>query len=1127
MKRVQTLLVGISCFVSGLFAQVHVTGTVYDETGEPAIGVNIEVEGTTMGTITDFDGFFELDVPSGVKNLIMSYVGYKTETVPVKPNMKVTLRTEALGLEEVVVTGMVKQDKRLFTGAATKVDAENAKLDGVADVSRSLEGRASGVSVQNVSGTFGTAPKIRVRGATSIYGTSKPLWVVDGVVLEDAVELSADELSSGDAQTLIANSIAGINADDIESFQILKDGSATSIYGARAMAGVIVVTTKKGQVGQTHLNYTGEFTYRMKPSYKDYNICNSQEQMGIYQELRDKGWLEASALSTAMRSGVYGKMFSLLDTYIASSGEFGLNNTSEAINGYLRQAEYRNTDWFDKLYRNTIMMNHSISFSMGTERAQVYASLSALYDPGWDIASQVQRYTGAVKANFNILPTGSKQKLTFGINTTGSYRKQKSQGASSLDQNEVTGGQSRNFDINPFYYAMTTSRAMSPTEKYRNNYCDFNIFDEIKLNTLGITVTDIKFQGELNYSPIKGLEFAFIGALRYNDNVTETEIDDESNQARAYRAGVDAATENDLIRDSNPYLYQDPEETSSQRISVLPEGGIYSKASASMLAYDFRGTVSYNHGFANDGSEGDDHIINLFAGAELNASDRKKTGFDGYGYQFRNGGIPYLYYKVFKQAQEEGTNYYYREMSYSRNLAFFGMATYSYKSRYTINGTIRYEGSNQLGKSTRARWLPTWNVSGAWNAHEERWWNPTFDKWWTNATLKLSYSLTATRGPASNSSAIFQAYSPWRPLASVTETGIELAALENSELTYEKKHEFNVGVAFGFVENRINFEFDYYLRNNFDLIGYVQTSGVGGVIDKLANDATLKSSGQEFTLSTINIRKKNFTWTTDLIFSHATNKITKLHSFSNIISLVDGMGRGRREGYEIGALFSIPFAGLTEEGLPTFWADKEHTKKYTPDNYDEINFQDFNDLDFLKYEGSLDPTIYGSFNNTFTLFKDLRIGIFLTYSFGNVVRLDPLEVNNTSDFRASMKEMKNRWVAPGDEARTNIPVIPSKRQYQDILNISSAYSAYDYSDLRVAKGDFIRLKEIFVEYKFPQKWFENQKVVSSFSAKFSGTNLALLYADKKLNGRDPEYYNVGGVSSPVARQFTLTLRLGL
>ena len=126
-----------------------------------------------------------------------------------------------------------------------QLKAENIKMDGMADISRGLEGRSAGVSVQNVSGTFGTAPKIRVRGATSIYGSSKPLWVVDGVIMEDVAEIGADDLSSGDAETLISSAIAGLNADDIESFQILKDGSATSIYGARAMAGVIVVTTKK------------------------------------------------------------------------------------------------------------------------------------------------------------------------------------------------------------------------------------------------------------------------------------------------------------------------------------------------------------------------------------------------------------------------------------------------------------------------------------------------------------------------------------------------------------------------------------------------------------------------------------------------------------------------------------------------------------------------------------------------------------------------------------------------------------------------------------------------------------------------------------------------------------------
>ena len=170
----------------------------------------------------------------------------KTQEVPIKAGtIKVVLQPDAEVLEEVVVTGMQKMDKRLFTGAADQLSAANVKIDGMPEISRALEGRSAGVSVQNVSGTFGTAPKIRVRGATSIYGSSKPLWVVDGVIMEDVTEVSADDLSSGNAETLISSAIAGLNSDDIETFQILKDGSATSIYGARAMAGVIVVTTNK------------------------------------------------------------------------------------------------------------------------------------------------------------------------------------------------------------------------------------------------------------------------------------------------------------------------------------------------------------------------------------------------------------------------------------------------------------------------------------------------------------------------------------------------------------------------------------------------------------------------------------------------------------------------------------------------------------------------------------------------------------------------------------------------------------------------------------------------------------------------------------------------------------------
>ena len=486
MKRIYCLMITMLLVVCA-YAQTKVTGTVYEETGMGAIGANVVAEGTTVGTVTDFDGFFELNVPAGVKNLVISYMGYKTVTVPVKPTVNVTLESDAQQIEEVVVTGMVKQDKRLFTGAATKLEAEETMLSGVADVSRSLEGRAAGVSVQNVSGTFGTAPKIRVRGATSIYGASKPLWVVDGVILEDAVEMDADDLSSGDATTLIASAIAGINSEDIESFQILKDGSATSIYGARAMAGVIVVTTKKGKAGQSKLSYTGEVTYRMIPSYDDYNICNSQEQMGIYQEFERKGWLEYSSLYAAKNSGVYGRMYALIDA--AKGGNVGLPNTQEAKNAYLRAAEFRNTDWFAQLFNQTVMHNHSVSFSTGTERARVYASLSAMQDPGWYKASSVSRFTGMMNASYDVLPSTSKQKLTVGIATMGSYRTQVAPGTISASTDPINGTVSREFDINPFSYAMNTSRAMDPEETYRRNYCDFNIMDELENNYIDIKLT--------------------------------------------------------------------------------------------------------------------------------------------------------------------------------------------------------------------------------------------------------------------------------------------------------------------------------------------------------------------------------------------------------------------------------------------------------------------------------------------------------------------------------------------------------------------------------------------------------------------------------------------------------------
>ena len=322
--------------------------------GAPVPGCYVSVEGTNLGGITDLDGNFEIkNVPESAQYVVASFMGAKDARVAITPNMKIVLEDDAELLEGAVVNGMYSVDRRLNTGSAVKVDAKEANISGMVDISRSLEGRAAGVSVQNVSGTFGTAPKIRVRGATSIYGSSKPLWVVDGVIMEDVVDVSADDLSSGDANTLISSAIAGLNSDDIESFDILKDGSATSIYGARAMAGVIVITTKKGTSGSSKISYTGEYTYRLKPSYNTFNIMNSQDQMEIYQELQQKGYLNYAETANASNSGIYGKMYQLITQYDESSGTFGLANTEAARNAYLLAAEFHNTDWFDILFNHT------------------------------------------------------------------------------------------------------------------------------------------------------------------------------------------------------------------------------------------------------------------------------------------------------------------------------------------------------------------------------------------------------------------------------------------------------------------------------------------------------------------------------------------------------------------------------------------------------------------------------------------------------------------------------------------------------------------------------------------------------------------------------------------------------
>ena len=294
---------------------------------------------------------------------------------------------------------------------------------------------------------------------------------------------------------------------------------------------------------------------------------------------------------------------------------------------------------------------------------------------------------------------------------------------------------------------------------------------------------------------------------------------------------------------------------------------------------------------------------------------------------------------------------------------------------------------------------------------------------------------------------------------------------------------------------------------------------------RLGNVASMASNGFEISLTTKNIQTKDFSWTTNFIYSHTKNQVTQLESQVRAFDLISGTGFAF-EGYPVRSLFSYQFTGLNSEGLPTFISEAGEP------TVSDVYFQE-RDKDLLKenllYSGSVDPTDVGSLGNIFS-WKGFRLNAYITYSFGNVIRLDPVFRSSYDDLNSMPREFKNRWTIPGDEAKTDIPVIASYWQNRIYANnksyLSYAYNAYNYSDARIARGDFVRLKELSLSYDFPKRIVEKMKL-GNLGLKVQATNLFLLYADKKLNGQDPEFYNTGGVAVPLAKQFTFTLRIGL
>jgi TonB-linked SusC/RagA family outer membrane protein len=1106
VPKVLKLTLLFTLFTFKLFAQQTLTGVVTDSAGRGLADVSVVVKGTKNGTSTNLRGEYQLsNVPSNA-TIVFSYVGLQSQEVRIgsRSNVNITMREDATNLQNVVVTGFQRIDKNKFTGAAVTLKGEDVRTEGVIDVSRMLEGRAAGVAVQNVSGTFGSAPKIRIRGATSITGENKPLWVVDGVVLEDIVNISNDQLSSGDPNTLLGSAVAGLNANDIESFDILKDASATALYGARAMNGVIVITTKKGKSGTPVISYTGNFGVQLKPSYSNYNIMNSADQMSVYAELERKGYLDFNSIANRADAGVYGKMADLIKT-VNPDGSFALANTPQARAAFLNRYAMANTDWFDILFRNSLTQEHSLSLSSGTDRAQSYFSTSYYNDQGWTIADKVKRYTINMRNTYNF-----SNKFSGGFKVAGSVRQQTAPGTTARRSNPVEGSYDRDFDINPFSYALNTSRALTAydqngdLEYFRRNFAPFNIINELANNTIKLNLVDISLTADAQYRFTKWLNYSFIGAIRYVRTTKEHVVTENSNEANAYRAAGTST-----IAQANRFLYKDPDNPSAEPVVVLPYGGFYNRDEDELKNYTFRNVLNFDKTF------GGVHQILGLVGQEVKYADRQNANNTGFGYQYNNGGVPFIDYRIVKQFIENSLQYYGMGNTYERFVGYFANARYIYNKKYALEGTFRRDGSNRLGASEKARWINSYTVSGRWNVEQESFMENV--KALSYLTLRASYGLNANYGNATNSLAVLRTQLTNRPYLNDRQLAIDIKNLENSDLTWERKFEGNLGLDAGFLNNRVNVSIDAYQRKSLDLINLIRTSGIGGEVTKAANYADMKSSGYEFSVGGSAVKTRNFTWQTNLTFSYNTTKITRAENFPIVYDLVIPEG-GALVGYPVRSLFSIPFAGLNNLGVPTFKTQKGDTSMAVDLQSDKIGF--------LKYEGPVDPTIVGGFTNNFT-YKNFSVGFHISYQAGNKIRLYPAFKNVYTDLDASPNEFKNRWTLPGDEKITNIPSIADKYTNYGIDNASAyPYNNYNYSTERVVDGSFVRLKSVTVRYSLPASILRSTGIVKSASVSLVGNNLWLIYSDKNLHGQDPEFFNAGGVALPINKQFTLSLKVG-
>ena len=1040
-----------------------IKGIVTDKKKEPLPGVTVMIKGTSVGVATDKDGRFEMAQPKDSNIvLIVSFVGMKTQTIAYKgqPNLTIVLEEDSQEMEEVVVTGYQVIDRRRNTGASQRLKMDDIMTAGVPNLDQMLEGRVSGMTLVSGSGEVGVAPKIRIRGTSTLIGNREPLWVVDGIIVQDPVPISAEELNDPDYINRIGNAIAGLNPQDIERLDILKDAAATALYGTKAANGVIVITTKKGRIGAPVINYNMSTTFRQRPRYTDrkINLMNSRERIQFSRELNEQHYVFSGHFNYVGYEGL------LDDLY---NGKINDTQFAEKV-AYL---ETLNTDWFKLLTEDTFSHQHTISMSGGSEQARYYASIGYSRDNDVIKGNYNERYTSSLN-----LESTLTEWLTASFQMQGNVSRRK------YNQSETS----------PMDYAYNTSRAIPAYDengkyfyyerKVGNNYRQYNILNELEnsysdQHTSGITVTaNLRFDinSWLNANAI----------ISYTNS--NTEIEGYWGEKTYHVAALRGSEYGEV-----PPSY-----------SELPYGGELSTNETRNNSYTARLQINANKYFGVN----EQHNINVSAGMEMSSSKYKGYSRTDRCY-YPDRGMTFVSGISLENFPEYGVWLASNVPSLSNNLTniLSGYATlsYSYHNYFTANVNARVDGSNKFGDQSNNKFLPIWSASAAYNFSEHE---ALKADWIDYMTLKASFGYQGNMLD-DQSPVMLIKKQPTDPYYNEMTSSIERNP--NPNLKWEKTSSFNVGLQLSLLHNRLQLETQYYYKRTKDAFMTKEVASMNGVDSYVINGGDVENKGYSVDITVSPISRKDLYWTISTSFSKDKNTVkndpsSQTYDYTEFLN-----GTAVIKGKAVNTFYSYDFIGLSPiDGGPLF-NDMEDQKH---ELLGLSKYETFTRV--LKATGRREPYMSGGLSTSLR-YKNIRVNAMFSYSLGAKTRLFRLFDKNLSPEYNVHRDFLKRWKNPGDELKTNIPALESlysdaywnyTYHYSDVFDniqqfADDAWTMYDYSDIRVVSANYLKCSSLSFTYEFGENTL-SKIGLSRLALTLSGTNLFTL-CSSKLKGQTP------------------------